>query len=1483
MNDRIVYLERPVNIYELRKTYADGVEFVTDTASYPDAVAVRYSGQLNKVIRGKLVAKSVKERADRLLELYERRLFKFWDERMDALVEKVTSLDIAKGGPGSGCQGPNCGRPTTGIKEHPLVQEAKSYSSAEEFVNAKMKQVKRKDALKEAGRIALGNEPTEIKGNTVWAGNSGMNEEQMIAELEGKNAFVDRVEREAKYNPELRAELKELLASKEKNQLTIHNLKITGNFNNYKEGYKSSLRGAWHASQETEKGGPDKVEKIEKADEQEDEDTKKKRAIIAGILATMGSALAANALDFYKKAYFLGKERGVSISGQDFTRALKENELKRIEGLTDKNKTYLDGFMKDLEDKYVDALQREYQSQEAMDAEIKRITEAHESRLAMYAYAALGALALGFTAGIREGREAEVDALPPGAPEPPEITGMIWVTAHDDSVCPGCADNDGKFFTMDEFEAEYQNNECLVRCRCAETSVPTDRPSWHFGKSARLSMLRKGGPGSGCKGPNCGRPRLDITDIRPALRSDGRVLSGKIGDTHYDVFSRELLPKDRYASAEEEKLFNQVEQGFVDKDNNFITRDELPWRLPQGQGVRETTGLFGRQSAIARQRARLHKGGPGSGCNGPNCGRPKGMSASIASVLKLDNFSKTGKGIAASWLIPGSKGVLNVGLSVHSVTSGKLGFFTDSDMVNAGFVRKGGVLSYQANLNNPDTLRRIEEDIHQNIADLSSKDYAGNDTSIYLDDNVTKTSYKIPSRDYSAYPSLENFLNKKYILKSISTLDIEKGGPGSGCHGPNCGRPTTDIMDVVPALSYQGHTYPGKLGDIHEHIFTRELEELPEFKGKSFYGDNLYNQVQTGFTDGSGKFLTREEAKKKYGVNETYALAYKQGIDVRDYATVKMSKGGPGSGCRGENCGRPKTNFDAERSLETVIANVKANGGYSKSGKGIRYSWLLPKGGVIRADGTTHWAILAEYGSDETKAFDSGWARKGDFNAYQFIGGDKVAQASVERDLRENSGRLEQDDDMVYIDTIHGHDYNSYAIPTGRMKANGYSLDGLLTERNVLKFVKGGPGSGCRGSNCGRPSTGARAKNDIMRVRPALMYQDMLFTGRQGDIHADIFGRQMLDMPGLENVNFYDEIGSRAPRIKDGFVDGSGKFMTRAETKDKYGVDESIALAMKQRDIDPVLRNSNPRFLRVVVKMEKGGPGSGCHGPTCGRPNSLGQREEMDISTSTSRSIRVYKNPTDDDTASLIQSYRIAYPKAPPGEPKIRSTYDAEGNRYSWMAGDAVHSDVERTLGSLFPSTYNQNKVEKGGPGSGCKGPNCGRPKGSGRFAVKSGYPNAFKFNHADPVTTKYSDGKSIDKFVVMQDGTFIPVLADQRHGNAIGDLGAQVDYSQYDSSIRVVQDLSRKLAFIRIAHPDMSVVNAAVIDGDERAMNQVIEYQKGVADELYAKHPGMTVILASGGTPRNDQNNLPSDLDNGYSIPDKPQKYVNAKFMYRP
>lgn len=620
MMNKTVYLENPVSIYELQKTYHDDVEYISDTSIFPLVTGIMYSGKLHKAIKGKLQPKDVKEKIETLLDSYKKNLFTVWNDHISQINSKLD------------------------------------------------------------------------------------------------------------------------------------------------------------------------VKKVQKADDESDSDKEKKKQVIAGILATLGANLAGTALDYYKQAYLLGKERGVSISGQDFKEGISEEAGKQINDLNSGNQDYLRGFMNDLETKYSDAIDTEYANDQAEENALAAVSTASESRLGLYVTAILSALAYGLTDGILEGQDsAREDAEDNGEELPDEVTGIIWITNHDDAVCDGCADNDGKFFTFDEFEEEYQNNECLTRCRCAESSEPTTSPAEHFGKSLKYSKLQKGGTGSGCSGPNCGRPASKATEIAlkhktaedfihnvefhgttaenaKKIREEGfKTGPGQKGVSTTQDFDE---AKD-YTTNDEDDPPGEVvavyvrpnakEAGvagvdFLTGTGSFYPKDLTP--LPEGVNTPEKiTEFYNQVHGIGK----FAKGGPGSGCTGTECGRPK---------TKITQKEKDILDVVPGLRYQGSSYAGKRGDTHEEVFKQHL-----SDLPE-----------FEDGTKNPWT---STSGIETGFVDKDGK---------FLSRNQAQAKYGIAESFRLAHAQAEiDGEHPGHIGRYYDTgvLKLEKGGPGSGCQGENCGRPSS--------------------------------------------------------------------------------------------------------------------------------------------------------------------------------------------------------------------------------------------------------------------------------------------------------------------------------------------------------------------------------------------------------------------------------------------------------------------------------------------------------------------------------------------------------------------------------------------------------------------------------------------------------------------------------------------------------------------
>lgn len=125
--------------------------------------------------------------------------------------------------------------------------------------------------------------------------------------------------------------------------------------------------------------------------------------------------------------------------------------------------------------------------------------------------------------------------------------------------------------------------------------------------------------------------------------------------------------------------------------------------------------------------------------------------------------------------------------------------------------------------------------------------------------------------------------------------------------------------------------------------------------------------------------------------------------------------------------------------------------------------------------------------------------------------------------------------------------------------------------------------------------------------------------------------------------------------------------------------------------------------------VEKGGPGSGCQGPNCGRPEGQGKDGPTHKQGQWDRAGK-----------ALGLGYTVNTPK---GEGKINGFVSNEshpqygkvnvqiGNEKYYFNGD----DLELVRTKIYPDIKPlSGGLGKGGPGSGCTGPNCGRPSSGG-------------------------------------------------------------------------------------------------------------------------------------------------------------------------
>jgi len=128
-----------------------------------------------------------------------------------------------------------------------------------------------------------------------------------------------------------------------------------------------------------------------------------------------------------------------------------------------------------------------------------------------------------------------------------------------------------------------------------------------------------------------------------------------------------------------------------------------------------------------------------------------------------------------------------------------------------------------------------------------------------------------------------------------------------------------------------------------------------------------------------------------------------------------------------------------------------------------------------------------------------------------------------------------------------------------------------------------------------------------------------------------------------------------------------------------------------------------PRIKRNDELQVHGGAGSGNFGHE-GRPGERGGSGEGDTAKPQvhlydgqnlveigRKDVLLYKNPSGEQIQEIMSAFYGEYPSAPRTEVKVRSTLDADGNKYSWMAGDATHSQMHELIKRRYGIDTDQN------------------------------------------------------------------------------------------------------------------------------------------------------------------------------------------------
>jgi len=164
----------------------------------------------------------------------------------------------------------------------------------------------------------------------------------------------------------------------------------------------------------------------------------------------------------YTDAFKLGKMRGQVLSDQEIDDTLMDEDNEEIKNYLLENKEYLSRFGEDTKKDLIALMDLPYEDQTQLEAALEtKVQKPKKARALLYAMAVLGLLVAGTIVALKQAKEERGERV---------IRGGVW-TSHPDEgmggeVCEGCLDNIGKWFDLDDFWDEYQNNNCLNRCRC---------------------------------------------------------------------------------------------------------------------------------------------------------------------------------------------------------------------------------------------------------------------------------------------------------------------------------------------------------------------------------------------------------------------------------------------------------------------------------------------------------------------------------------------------------------------------------------------------------------------------------------------------------------------------------------------------------------------------------------------------------------------------------------------------------------------------------------------------------------------------------------------------------------------------------------------------------------------------------------------------------------------------------------------------------
>ncbi len=543
-----------------------------------------------------------------------------------------------------------------------------------------------------------------------------------------------------------------------------------------------------------------------------------------------------------------------------------------------------------------------------------------------------------------------------------------------------------------------------------------------------------------------------------------------------------------------------------------------------------------------------------------------------------------------------------------------------------------------------------------------------------------KTPTDVEAKLLRGRPDLKNYDIRKH--------QIEAGGPGSGRH-PGSGDPYNVKWIMHPKLGVTSGKLTSWGSDTHADIANKKWGPKVAYSPKSddwhkgfAFVDPEKKTVEVG---AYGKYMggidravgvhpaVVDHLQKQYGLN---------GYSFGDINENELAAGGPGSGCKGDSCGRPATRTANPKQMQFIHQYLDMTSPHSV------------KDAFIKANGKEYTTISA-------KSPTKGKLKECFMNAYQLATGhsgytyvegyattEKVGIPLDHAWVVDKEGRVVDPtwkDGNAYFGVPIKADYLlKTAVKTRVYGVLSHTNMDLLRGKDKIEDIKaGGPGSGCHGDNCGRPTSAIPGA--VNKILPQYENKDphslLVFrvqkagsTGLVGKNAADLAGVvQFLMSDYYENHGGGDAIGVYRVANPGGQL---GTYEGLQNGRTFRIVNDPSPEAVANRKAGQGWKNKGDEYMHVPPS-----PGIG----TEKQPITWGI----------------------DQRQSTIYSF---------GPGNYTTTKLAEVP----LAG--LNSTDELQIMLQLHNTLKTKGITAGGPGSGCRGPNCGRPKSAVSQIPKADY-----------------------------------------------------------------------------------------------------------------------------------------------------------------